>query len=129
MSRGEKRRGRTGGGKNGSRLVLPTASRRQFLGVSAAVLASGIAHRSFASIGTPGAGKSDRPLVGCIGMGDRWETVIADETMKFADVVAVCDVDRRRLAAARPVAAGSRTTCRAPMSTIAICSIAPIWTR
>jgi predicted dehydrogenase len=37
--------------------------------------------------------KGDRPLIGCIGTGDRWKGVGA-QAMKFGDVVAVCDVDR-----------------------------------
>ncbi len=37
--------------------------------------------------------KNDRPLVGCIGTGDRWGAV-GPSAMKFGDVVAVCDVDR-----------------------------------
>jgi predicted dehydrogenase len=37
--------------------------------------------------------KNDRPLVGCIGTGDRWGAV-GPQAMRFGDVVAVCDVDR-----------------------------------
>jgi predicted dehydrogenase len=37
--------------------------------------------------------KNDRPLVGCIGTGDRWMAV-GPNAMKFGDCVAVCDVDR-----------------------------------
>ena len=37
--------------------------------------------------------KNDRPIVGCIGTGDRWGAV-GPQAMKFGDVVAVCDVDR-----------------------------------
>lgn len=36
--------------------------------------------------------KNDRPILGCIGVGDRWNAV-GPQAMKFADCVAVCDVD------------------------------------
>jgi len=36
--------------------------------------------------------KNDRPLLGCIGTGSRWNGV-GPAAMKFADCVAVCDVD------------------------------------
>lgn len=36
---------------------------------------------------------NDRPLVGCIGTGDRWGGV-GPNAMMYGDVVAVCDVDR-----------------------------------
>ncbi len=35
---------------------------------------------------------NDRPIIGCIGTGDRWEGVGAN-AMKYGDCVAVCDVD------------------------------------
>ncbi|MBN8629194.1 MAG: Gfo/Idh/MocA family oxidoreductase [Planctomycetes bacterium] len=37
--------------------------------------------------------KNDRPLMGCIGVGDRWNAV-GPLAMNFADCVAVCDVDK-----------------------------------
>src|SRR6188472_4581892 len=36
--------------------------------------------------------KQDRPILGCIGVGDRWNAV-GPQAMNFADCVAVCDVD------------------------------------
>ena len=36
--------------------------------------------------------KNDRPILGCIGVGDRWNAV-GPQAMNFADCVAVCDVD------------------------------------
>src|SRR5690606_17586535 len=36
---------------------------------------------------------NDRPVIGCIGTGDRWRAV-GPAAMKFGDVAAVCDVDR-----------------------------------
>src|SRR5687767_15933880 len=38
--------------------------------------------------------KNDRPILGCIGTGDRWNAV-GPQAMNFADCVAVCDVDAR----------------------------------
>ena len=36
--------------------------------------------------------KQDRPILGCIGVGDRWNAV-GPQAMNFSDCVAVCDVD------------------------------------
>ena len=36
--------------------------------------------------------KQDRPIIGCIGVGDRWNAV-GPQAMNFGDCVAVCDVD------------------------------------
>ncbi|MFN0055682.1 MAG: Gfo/Idh/MocA family oxidoreductase [Planctomycetales bacterium] len=36
---------------------------------------------------------SERPVVGCIGVGDRWRGGIGPNVFKFGDVAAVCDVD------------------------------------
>jgi predicted dehydrogenase len=82
-----------------------SVSRRRFLQGSAGALVAGIAHPCFASVGasgggTSGAGNQDRPLVGCIGLGDRWQ-IVGTEAMKFGEVVAVCDVDQNRLEAGR----------------------------
>ena len=38
--------------------------------------------------------KNDRPILGCIGTGDRWNAV-GPQAMNFADCVAVCDVDSK----------------------------------
>ncbi len=77
-----------------------TVSRRQFLQGTAGVVAAGMVNPCFASIGTPGANKYDRPRVGCIGLGDRWQ-IVGTEAMKFGEVVAVSDVDQKRLEAGR----------------------------
>lgn len=44
--------------------------------------------------------KNDRPLVGCIGTGSRWRGV-GQNAMKYGDVVAVCDVDRKHAESAQ----------------------------
>ena len=41
--------------------------------------------------------KNDRPILGCIGTGDRWNAV-GPQAMNFADCVAVCDVDSNHMA-------------------------------
>ena len=38
--------------------------------------------------------KNDRPILGCVGTGDRWNAV-GPQAMNFADCVAVCDVDSK----------------------------------
>ena len=43
---------------------------------------------------------NDRPLVGCIGTGSRWNAV-GPNAMQLGDVVAVCDVDANHAAAAK----------------------------
>ena len=43
--------------------------------------------------------KNDRPVLGCIGTGSRWGGV-GPNAMRFADCVAVCDVDASHLAKA-----------------------------
>ncbi|MGQ0634219.1 MAG: Gfo/Idh/MocA family oxidoreductase [Planctomycetaceae bacterium] len=45
----------------------------------------------------------ERPVVGCIGTGDRWHGV-GPQAMKFGDVAAVCDVDVYHVRAAENVA-------------------------
>lgn len=39
---------------------------------------------------------NDRPIIGCIGTGDRWQAVGPD-ALKFGDCVAVCDVDSEHM--------------------------------
>src|SRR5262245_35712268 len=41
--------------------------------------------------------KNDRPILGCIGTGDRWDGV-GPQAMRHADCVAVCDVDSEHAA-------------------------------
>jgi predicted dehydrogenase len=64
---------------------------------STGAVAAGLAVPYFLSSSSQAAdAKHDRPLVGCIGTGDRWHAV-GPEAMKFGDVVAVCDVDRKHV--------------------------------
>jgi predicted dehydrogenase len=74
-----------------------SASRRRFLQTTTAAAAA--ASVPYFAWGSPvlaqdakTQGKSDRPLLGCIGTGDRWNAV-GPQAMRFADCVAVCDVD------------------------------------
>ena len=72
-------------------------NRRKFLQGSAGAVAAGLTVPYFFTTASKAAeGKTDRPLVGCIATGDRWHAV-GPEAMKFGDVVAVCDVDKKHL--------------------------------
>jgi predicted dehydrogenase len=74
------------------------ASRRRFLQTAAGLTAGAITVPYFfhssplmaqdAKTTSP----NDRPVLGCIGVGDRWNAV-GPQAMNFADCVAVCDVD------------------------------------
>src|SRR6187549_557757 len=75
-------------------------SRRQFLQTSTAAAAAA----TYFPWGSPliaqdakTESKNDRPLLGCIGTGDRWNAV-GPQAMNFADCVAVCDVDSDHMA-------------------------------
>jgi predicted dehydrogenase len=46
------------------------------------------------------ASANERPVIGCIGTGDRWRAVGPD-AMRFGEVAAVCDVDAEHAAAGR----------------------------
>ena len=71
-------------------------SRRGFLkhaslvGLATAAAPYWFAPSSFAS---PFRSPNDRPILGCIGTGDRWNAV-GPNAMAFADCAAVCDVDQ-----------------------------------
>lgn len=70
-------------------------SRREFLKTSAAALAAGSMPYWFTSESARAfnfQSANERPVVGCIGTGDRWKAV-GPSAMKFGDVAAVCDVD------------------------------------
>jgi len=71
-----------------------TQSRRRFLQSTAAVGAAASAPYFFTGekLFAQGADKNDRPIMGCIGTGSRWNAV-GGNAMRFADCVAVCDVD------------------------------------
>jgi predicted dehydrogenase len=75
-------------------------SRRKFLAASAAVAATvPYFHWSSPLIAQDAKteSKNDRPILGCIGTGDRWNAV-GPAAMNFADCVAVCDVDSNHAA-------------------------------
>ena len=70
-------------------------NRRDFMQTSLAVAAASSMPYWF--LHDPAAAKAfqapnDRPLIACIGTGDRWEQVVPG-ALKFGDCVAVCDVD------------------------------------
>src|SRR5438445_3281355 len=78
------------------------SSRRRFLATSAAATAA--ASVPYFSCEQPliaqdakTESKNDRPILGCIGTGDRWDAV-GPQAMNFADCVAVCDVDSEHAA-------------------------------
>jgi predicted dehydrogenase len=73
------------------------ASRRQFLktsGAAAAALSVPYFFHTSPIIAQDAKTKSisDRPIIGCIGVGDRWNAV-GPQALNFGDCVAVCDVD------------------------------------
>jgi predicted dehydrogenase len=72
------------------------ASRRDFLKTSAAAAAASVPYFIWGSPliaqDAKTTSKNDRPILGCIGTGDRWNAV-GPQAMNFADCVAVCDVD------------------------------------
>src|SRR5256714_4352027 len=72
------------------------ASRRDFLKTSTAVAAASVPYFCWGSPliaqDAKTTSKNDRPILGCIGTGDRWNAV-GPQAMNFADCVAVCDVD------------------------------------
>ncbi len=70
-----------------------TKTRRDFLKTSAALSAAATVPYIFTSASSAqGKSANDRPVLGCIGTGDRWDAV-GPQAMNFADCVAVCDVD------------------------------------
>jgi predicted dehydrogenase len=74
-----------------------STSRRQFLQTSAAVAAATSVpyfpwSAQVVAQDAKTTSKNDRPILGCIGTGDRWNAV-GPQAMNFADCVAVCDVD------------------------------------
>ena len=74
---------------------MTSQSRRGFLKHSSlAGLATAAAPYWFApsSFAAPFRSANDRPILGCIGTGDRWNAV-GPSAMGFADCAAVCDVD------------------------------------
>ena len=78
------------------------SNRREFLRKSATAAAAGAAIPYFAWSQPTFANNSanDRPVIGCVGLGGMG-TGDAHEHHNFGDIVAVCDVDSNRAAAAR----------------------------
>jgi len=77
--------------------------RRDFLKTSTAVLAGAAMPYWFTSASNLALGQqsvNDRPVLGCIGTGDRWNAV-GPNALEFSDCVAVCDVDRQHVEKAR----------------------------
>lgn len=80
--------------------MAPKRTRRAFLKSTAGAAAAAVVTPYFftAAKGIADDAKAkesnDRPLIGCIGTGDRWRAV-GPAAMQFGDVVAVCDVDRQ----------------------------------
>ncbi|QDU82117.1 Inositol 2-dehydrogenase [Polystyrenella longa] len=79
-------------------------NRRDFMKTSAATaLAAGSMPYWFSPQPVEANFKSalERPVMGCIGTGSRWDDVGGRRAVKFADIVAVCDVDKRHLEKAK----------------------------
>ena len=80
-------------------------TRRRFLQTTAATAATAASVPYFLTGGalladdTKSESKNDRPVLGCIGTGSRWNAV-GPNAMAFSDCVAVCDVDAGHVAAA-----------------------------
>jgi predicted dehydrogenase len=81
-------------------------SRREFLQTSTAAAAAAGTLPFWFSTGAEQAygfdSPNDRPVLGCIGTGDRWKGV-GPAAMNFADCVAVCDVDTEHTGQARDI--------------------------
>jgi predicted dehydrogenase len=80
-------------------------SRRDFLKTATAAAAAGTVPYFFTGDKVvadeqKAEAKSDRPILGCIGTGSRWNAV-GPNAMRLADCVAVCDVDGQHAARAR----------------------------
>ena len=76
---------------------IQRSNRRDFLRTSTALVATAALPYWFTT--KPAFAYQDpmnRPILGCIGTGDRWKSV-GSSAMKFADCVAVCDVDAAHL--------------------------------
>jgi predicted dehydrogenase len=72
-------------------------NRREFLKSSSLAALAGASLPTWStSAGSAALGfyaASERPVVGCIGVGDRWRGGIRQGLMQFGDIAAVCDVD------------------------------------
>src|SRR6478609_2473192 len=78
-----------------------TTSRRRFLKTTTAAASAAVPYfawdKPLIAQDAKTESKNDRPLLGCIGTGDRWNAV-GPQAMNFADCVAVCDVDSEHAA-------------------------------
>jgi predicted dehydrogenase len=89
-----------------------SSSRRDFIKTSPALSAAVAAPYYFAPsnlLADDAKAKSanDRPVLGCIGTGDRWQAV-GPQALNFSDCVAVCDVDSEHLAQGKEKVEGSQ---------------------
>jgi predicted dehydrogenase len=88
-------------------MTIRRSSRREFLRATSGATAAAFAAPYFFT-GAKGiaqdaksASKNDRPIVGCIGTGDRWYgrgNGVGALAAKYGDLAAVCDVDREHAA-------------------------------
>jgi predicted dehydrogenase len=83
-------------------------NRRAFLAQSTAAAAAGLSVPYWFTSRQARAAesKNDRPIVGCIGTGDRWKGGIVGDLREHGDIVAVCDVDRKHAEEGREKAGG-----------------------
>lgn len=82
-------------------------SRRRFLQSTSAAAALASVPYIFTASGAKAddvnsASKNERPVLGCIGTGSRWDAV-GPNAMEFSDCVAVCDVDEKHRNKAKEV--------------------------
>ena len=86
-----------------------TQTRRDFLRKTTTAAAAGaVLPYWFTSASSQAFGyqsPNERPVLGCIGTGDRWKAV-GRNAMKFSDCVAVCDVDANHMGEGRDIAKG-----------------------
>ena len=83
-------------------------NRRRFLQTSAAAAAGLTVPYWFTGqqvLAAEKQSKNDRPLVGCIGTGDRWNGLYPG-VLPLGDIVAVCDVDRKHVESGKEKSGG-----------------------
>jgi predicted dehydrogenase len=83
-----------------------TQTRRNFLKTTTAAAAGAVLPYWFTSESSRAFGfasPNERPILGCIGTGDRWHGV-GPNAMEFSNCVAVCDVDANHMAEGREIA-------------------------
>ncbi len=81
-------------------------NRREFLRRTSAAAAVTTVPYWFTARARADESKNDRPLVGCIGTGDRWRGGLVGGIREHGDIVAVCDVDRKHAEEGREKAGG-----------------------